>query len=178
MTAFTTSLKAQVVNILSVFVTSSFGEHSLISTVMVVQKGCKWHILFRPSTFTHWQCLAVIKPPMTKVARCFRSTRRLLVKCPSLRSRLYPDGDCHERSNIRCSPDLLLRRKHGTSNPSAGLHCRHFQSAQPCPVVQLARSSIFGPSLDWVYHREWHSEVWLCVWLRKSLAGAIRQYTK
>lgn len=36
--AFTTSLQAQVVATISVFATSSFGEHSLISTVTVVQQ--------------------------------------------------------------------------------------------------------------------------------------------
>lgn len=35
--AFTTSLEGQVVSTLSVFATSSFNAHSLISTVLVVQ---------------------------------------------------------------------------------------------------------------------------------------------
>lgn len=36
--AFTTSLQSQVVATVSVFATSSFGEHSFISTVAVVQQ--------------------------------------------------------------------------------------------------------------------------------------------
>ncbi|KAI6713780.1 hypothetical protein JHW43_003720 [Diplocarpon mali] len=55
LTAFTVSLEGQVVQSLSVFATSSFQAHSLISTVYVVQGVVN----------------AVIKPPMAKVADVF-----------------------------------------------------------------------------------------------------------
>ncbi|PQE09180.1 siderophore iron transporter mirC protein [Rutstroemia sp. NJR-2017a BBW] len=53
--AFSTSLEGQVVASLAVFATSSFNNHSLISTVLVVQGVVN----------------AVIKPPMAKIADVF-----------------------------------------------------------------------------------------------------------
>ena len=71
--AFTTSLEGQVGSTLTVFATSSFSQHSLISTVYVVQGVVNGKFIIPSSNRkTHSLTLpAVIKPPMAKVADVF-----------------------------------------------------------------------------------------------------------
>ncbi|VUC33960.1 unnamed protein product [Clonostachys rosea] len=61
--AFVTSLEGQVINSLVVFVTSSFENHSMVSTINVVQGVIN----------------AVVKPPMAKVADVFGRTEAFCV---------------------------------------------------------------------------------------------------
>ncbi|CAG9949910.1 unnamed protein product [Clonostachys rosea f. rosea IK726] len=61
--AFVTSLEGQVINSLLIFVTSSFQNHSMVSTINVVQGVIN----------------AVVKPPMAKVADVFGRTEAFCV---------------------------------------------------------------------------------------------------
>lgn len=75
--AFITSLEGQVTGSVTVFVTSSFSEHSLVSTVNVVQGVILGKFATHPVTTSSADLLpllAVVKPPMAKIADVFGRT--------------------------------------------------------------------------------------------------------
>ena len=74
--AFCVSLEGQTTSSLSIYATSAFNSHSLISTVLVVQNLCNGRSCFSPgvcrATVYDTDCsVAVIKSPMAKIADVF-----------------------------------------------------------------------------------------------------------